>query len=520
MKKRVVASLLAVGMLLSCLSGCGQKEQESSQQKESSSVEQSSKSTEQSSVQESTQQKEQEVEKVIWALRCDPQEDDEKVVAAMNEILRERYNLELEIITIPSGEYNDRMRLMITSEEEFDLCFTASYANKFSDNVTMGAFLGLNDLLQTEAAADLMEVYPIDITGVSTVDGEIYALPNLQMLCNQEAFYIQKELAEKYDLPYKSGDRVESVNDPELKAFMDKIRDNEPDYYVFDEDGQRKETIGTNGKFYDTITSILYVDYEDDTFTVRTKLEDPKYIENLREMNQLYKDGYVREDVATTVDNSADQKTNRYAIMTNTGKPGGDAETSNKYGKEYIMVYCGEPTMASNAGISTMTAINVNSKNPEAAIKMYGVFWTDPEIYNMFLFGLEGEHYTKVGENRVELISGSGYDRSGFGWAVGNQFNAWLLPGQADDVWEVSAAMNESAEVSHLAGFTFNSVPVETELAQLKTVASEYYEQFMYVEDFDGWVETALAKYKASGLDNVVKEAQAQIDAWRAANGK
>ncbi len=515
MKKRIVAALLTTGMLASSLLGCGQQ-QASQQASEGTGTEQSTETTVE---QESSEVKEEEVTTVTWVIRCDPQKDDDKVVAAMNEILREKYNLELNLISIPSGEYNEKPRLMITSGEDFDLMYTANFTNNFYDNVAMGAFLPLNDLLETEAAADLMAVYPKGIEGVATVGGTIYALPNYQIMYDQNAFYIQKDLADKYGLDYENIDYVTDVTD--LTEFMDKVRDNEPDMFVMNEKNSFGGALFDTGCKVDTFGTVAAVDMDDDDYKVSFYFDKPEHIERLRLVNEFYKAGYVREDVATVTDNSADVKANRYAMTFTTGKPGGDVEYSTKQGEEYIMINKGnEPTMSPSAGASTMTAINVNSKNPEAAIKMYGVMWTDKELFNMFLFGLEGVHYNKVGENRVELIPDSGYNRSGYGWMLGNQFNAWLLPGQGDTVWEETEAINRSAEPSHLAGFVLDNTPIETELAQISSVKSEYDRQYIYTDDFDGWLKEYTDKLKAAGAQKVIDEVQKQIDAWRAANGK
>ncbi|MBO5487219.1 MAG: extracellular solute-binding protein, partial [Eubacterium sp.] len=224
MKKRVVALMLTAGMVFSCLTGCGQE----GQQEVSKGTSTSEESSQTSESDQKETEKVEEVTTVTWAISGDPQEDDEKVLEEMNKLLRERYNLELNLLAIPGGEYNERMRMMITGGEDFDLCFTANWSNNFYDNVNQGAFLALNDLLESEVGTELMEVYPEGLYNVATVGGEIYALPNYQMICNQGGAYVQKELADKYGL--KPDAEIKDITD--LEWFMDKIRDNEKDYYV------------------------------------------------------------------------------------------------------------------------------------------------------------------------------------------------------------------------------------------------------------------------------------------------
>lgn len=84
--------------------------------------------------------------------------------------------------------------------------------------------------------------------------------------------------------------------------------------------------------------------------------------------------------------------------------------------------------------------------------------YSDKEIYNELLFGIEGEHYKKTGENSVEVIDSTKYDFSGYGWMLGNQFNAYYLPGQAEGVWEQTDELNRAAEVSPASWIRFRSI--------------------------------------------------------------
>ena len=69
-------------------------------------------------------------------------------------------------------------------------------------------------------------------------------------------------------------------------------------------------------------------------------------------------------------------------------------------------------------------------------------------------------------------------------------------------------------------GFVPNYTDYQTELAQLAAVLGEYKVGFLSCEDLDAWIAERDAKLKAAGLQTVLDGIQAQLDAWRAANGK
>lgn len=505
MKKKLLAILLAAVMLVSCLAACGQNnEAQGATEGKGSDV---------SNATDPVAQEKEEVVTVTWCFRNDPQEDDEQVLAAVNEILREKYNLELNLIATPNAEYNDKMNLMITSGEDWDICYTANFTNKFHTNVQREAFLALNDLLEnTEAGKNLMSVLPEGLTDIATVNGNVYAIPNYQLMYNQRGVYVQKDLADEFGLDVAS---IKNITD--MEPFFEWVRDNKEDIWPICESLVEVDLCaGVEGMYI----SEFDVEISDTTYTIDHEKAEQNVYNKYKLLNSYFKRGFYRSDTATVVDNSSDLIAGRYAAIPGVIKPGGEADYTSKYGEEYIGIGFGEPYLPYDAGATTMLGINVNSKNPEAALKLIYAMWTDVELYNTFLFGIEGEHYNKVGENRVELIPDSGYNRAGMGWACGNQFNAWLQPSQADDVWEVTEANNQSAVKSVMTGFVPDYEAVSTERAQMGSVDSEYKNAFRYVEDFDAWFNEYMEKQVLAGKDKIQAEQDRQIQEWLAANGK
>jgi putative aldouronate transport system substrate-binding protein len=200
-------------------------------------------------------------------------------------------------------------------------------------------------------------------------------------------------------------------------------------------------------------------------------------------------------------------------------KPGGEAEFKANNGFECINIPLEEPYIDTHACTSTMNAVGINSKNPERAVMLLDMVNSDKALYNLLSFGIENVNYKKVADNKIELIADSGY--TGTSWATGNVFNSYLLPGQADDVWEQTIALNNSAVDAPGLGFTFNQDPIKAEMAAVVAVRGQY-ENLEYATDVDYWkkLEERNAKYKASGLDKIQAEMQKQLDAWKAATGK
>lgn len=470
---------------------------------------------------------------VTWMVRNNPQEDLEEVLDYLNKTyLEPRYNLHLNAIITSTAEYNDKMTLMMTGDEEWDICYSASWTNVYADRVAMGAFYDLNELMDTQEWKDLDAVMPEGLYDWAIIDGHLYGLPNLQIMSSPAAIYLQKELVDKYNINLKNDDYIENIVDnAELMKFLEAVRDNEEDYIP---------ACFTATQFNSAINYDVnskwnsYADYfgasvdrDANDYKVTYLPDDPEYKEyNIKQMAgklEFSKLGFYRDDFLTNTDDSADVNANRYAIWATTGKPGGGPDMTNRMGKEYIQIYTQGMQYYQGTPMSTITCVNYNSKNPLAALKMIQVMWTDLDVYNTFLAGIPDEHYKKISDNRIEPIADSGYNLTGWGWGCGNQFNQWLIPGQEDNVWELTQAMNENGKVSCMNGFVLNQEPIQAEISNMKTVEAEYKNWFWFCKDeaeIRAKYDEYLAAREAAGQRAIIEEVQKQITEWATANGK
>ena len=128
-----------------------------------------------------------------------------------------------------------------------------------------------------------------------------------------------------------------------------------------------------------------------------------------------------------------------------------------------VQVGVQDPFTTSVASRSAMTAVNALSKHPEEALRMLEIMNTDPDVFNMLNFGIEGTNYS-LENNKVALIDESGYFYNA-AWAIGNQFNALLMNNQEDGIWEATDKLNREAEITPINGFSFTNVNVTTEIA-------------------------------------------------------
>ena len=440
-----------------------------------------------------------------WYYPGDKQEDEEVVEAELNKHLEEKLDIHLDLKPIKSTDYTKKISLMHAGKEEFDLLFTSNWTNEYYSCVTRGIARPLNELIDSNAP-DLRNILPEFLLDAPRINGEIYAVPNYQVLYKQWSFAIRKDLIDKYkfdvqSIPKEAG--FETVKG--VEPFLEIIKKNEPDMYPIRQNFMTEET------FFEKIEgSSTSIRKGDKSKKVMAFIDAPEWREGIEVSKKWYKNGYIRDDYVNTYSDTSVSGYLKYAVDVMVAKPGMEQELLNRWGKEYIIVPICKPYITASAGMSATTAISTTSKHPEKAIKLIELLNKDKEIYNLLCYGIEGKHYEKTDGKHVRIDSEKKYFPNS-AWIFGNQFNAYLLEGQSDETWNLTHELNMTAEKSPIYGFNFNPDPVIDKIVQIKAIQKEYDGLFTYSEEK---MDEYVLKLKEAGIDEVVKETQRQIDEW------
>ena len=462
--------------------------------------------------------KNDEVPTLLYLVPGDPQSDEAAVEAKLNEIIEPKIGAKVDLMFIDWAAWQEKTNLMLASNEYFDI--TSAYTMSIPDLVDNGSIYPLSELID-ENAPVLKETLEDYFWEAAKVDGEIYCIPNQQIVANNYGVCVRKDLAEKYNLDFES---VDSLMD--LEQFWQQIRDNEPDLYPFDmrssgefvtdaleRDSSIKAMPLSPATTYGT--TLLKI-YYDDLKVVATP-DFRNLIDGARLAYECGEKGYFRKDRATAADDSADYAVGRYASYTAWYKPGLEAEAKNKTGYDYLCKMLGEAYVTESAPLSTKTVINANTKYPEESIKFLELLNTDKEVFNLISFGIEDKHYTWADEEHIECNSESGYFPNS-SWVFGNVFNAHPQVGQGADVWEKTKELNDSAVKSPLMGLAFDTTDITLELAQCNKVQQTYLVSRIdrAIDDPDSYWEEYRAELKKAGIDKVIECYQKQIDEFMA----
>lgn len=439
---------------------------------------------------------------LIWYLNTSNQADAPKVMERINEIIEPEIGAKLEIKFIDGGAYNEKMNMTMASGSEYDLCFTG-YVNNYNNAVKMGGLQPIKEIIDKETP-QLWDLIPEYAWKSITMNDNVYAVPNVQLFAMPTAVFIDKEMTEKYNFDYNS---IKSIRD--MVPFFESIKANEPDKYAY----QPSFGVGPWMLDYEPVMvgmNELVIRKDDENCKVVKRYETPEYIEAVNTLSEWYKKGYIRKDVASADgdDAMAYEKTLAYSASY---KPGIEADAKKTRGRDFVAKPLAEGYITSNLCLQTLTGVSATSKNPEKAVKLLYMLHSNKELYNTLCHGIEGTHYKKLDENTYSPNKDSGYYLT-CDWALGNQFNSYILEGKEKDVWEQSEKLNNEATQSRLLGFNFNTENVVNEISRCTAILDEYTGLENGSVDVDVTLKAFSRKLDEAGINTIIAELQKQID--------
>jgi putative aldouronate transport system substrate-binding protein len=458
-----------------------------------------------------------------------PMKDDALVQEELNKYLKEKINTTVSLQPIASADYKKKTELMMNTGEKMDLVFTASWLD-FSANVTKGAFLELDTLLDKFAPETKKMLHPLYLEA-PRYKGKLYAVPTDKEITQGKAWTFRKDIIDKYQIPI---DKINKVED--LEPYFEKIKKDNPD--IINNYVAGGTSNGASFMMYESKSNyrpigptpakmpMFFLDYKSTDMKVKTVLDQDIVDLNKSDAEtyrKYYEKGYTNADAATVTTNIAEvRKQGKIWIQSTVWKPGSDIEMkladNNLY--DWVSHVIEEPIVTTDLATGSMLSISRTSKNPERAMMVLNYLHTDPYVINLLVNGIEGKHYKKVGPNRIEPIKDSGYDSQVF-WVLGNQFLNYMKPGQPDDLYDSWKKFNNDAKRFPLIGFVFDDTNVKNEIAQLTTIVNEYkVTSTGAVPNPSKLLDERNTKLKAAGLEKVSAELQKQIDAWWKENKK
>lgn len=496
-RKRIVALAMAALMSVSVLSGCGAEKKTTGNGGEESG---------------------EPVHLELYAMSFGGNNDSlEKVNEAVNEYIKPLINAEVKLNIINYGSYQQQVNLMMSGDEQVDLMLSTGALT--SNLAGQGALTELDDLLAKEGA-DIVDIMGEDVLASCKYGGSTYAVPTNRDLARSMCYYYRADINEELGLGLENAKTLDDIE----KCF-EIMHEKDP------------EMAGIAGNNTSSLLQVWDWDQISNNYGVLLNLGEELKVENLYEsdsyidmvnrMHDWYQKGYIYKEITTsTVSNPDLFATGKMLGFFANGNPTSDNTQSQMLGGPIEHIELVEPYMSSTTVQTACWTIPHNSENPEKAMELLNLMFTDPTLVNLLSFGIEGENYVVKDEEKGIIGYPDGmtaetrtYDNS-LGWTWGNMLIGYTWEGDDPDVHEQMVEFNNSAKRSKALGFTFDPTSVQNQITACSNVASKY---TIGIESGSVDPDEMLPKFqqelKAAGIDEIIAEKQRQLDEWAEGNG-
>ena len=487
MKKKILALLLSALMLMVLVAGCGEEPAAES-------------------AAPGGETDDGEIVELTWYMVGNGQpENYDAWKANLDAYLEEKIGVHLNVHVVGWGDWDGRRSTIVSTNEPYDIIFTN--LGTFSNDVKIGAFADITEIVQT-ASPELYELIDEDYWRAVSIDGKIYGVPTLKDVSVTQYFVWDKALAEKYDPNYESLNTLESLTDT-LAAI--KEGENVTPFIL------HREGLSAVTMDYDAMGTGLPpigVNYNDETATVVSVFEQEDVMSMLTTLHEWYQAGIINADAATL----AEAPQYRacfvaqgwpYAAVTTWGPNMGVEATAVQWGNTYL---------SNDTVQGSVSCISASCAHPDKALQLLELVNTDSYVRDALFYGLEGENFEYVeAEDGTQRVHKLNNDWPMAGYTQGSFFNVTMLDDTDYNQYDEVAALNDAAIISPLLGFVFDTSSLSNELSSCMEIWQRYKAELLTgTMDPATGVPEMMEELRAAGFDELVAEAQTQIDAFMA----
>ncbi|MGL5633481.1 MAG: ABC transporter substrate-binding protein [Sarcina sp.] len=427
-------------------------------------------------------------------------QDLDTVLNKANEYLAEKIGVNIKMNFVDYGDYDQKMNVIMNTGGDYDLAFTCSWAGDYLGNSRKGAFLELDSYLDNQGK-DMKKEIDSRFWDGAKIDDKTYAVPNQKELGVSPMWMFDKELIDKYEIPYQD---IKTLED--LEPWLKLIKEKEPTFvplYI------NKTLSFAEG--FDQIIEPVGFDLNDKDLKVINIFESDAMKAKLKTLERFYKLGYINAD--STAQND-DRSVKRFAYKAD-GQPYAEKIWSRDYKREMLATAMTDTWVTNGSTTGSMIAVAKNTKHPEKAVEFLNLLNTDEYLRNLINFGVEGIHYDLTDKGQVKVKEPVTYNVSYM--SVGNLFKTKTVEGDPETKWDDFKKFNDEVKLAPSLGFKFNSSGLESQIAAINNVLEEFKGSlYSGSVDVDSTLEKFNKKLYDQGLQKVIDEMQKQVDAWKA----
>ncbi len=440
----------------------------------------------------------------------------DQVWAKINEMLLQDINAEIEVEWLGADSGN-KLNLKYAAQEVFDFAYDANWLNH-ANNAAANAFRAITPEEIHQYMPLIEEQLPSIAWEEAKTNGQIFTIPSINMGFSYRVALIRGDLREKYGIePLKTYE--------DLVNYCKTVVAGEGNIYGFKPvDGWLDLLQKNQWEAVSSVARDVYYDAakaKDGVYEVFSAQYTDEYVEFCKNRREMYEAGIWAADAISDATDIGTMFANGLtcAYIDNVGTVSSRANAWSVEHPEWkLEVYNLFPeNLTVYAGFTAdSTSINRLAENPERTMMAMNLLQGDPRYNHLINYGIEGVNYEVTADGRrvaLQADEANTYD-PGCNW----QFvNSVIEIPQADlytGIQEIKETFKANAIETPFSIFTFDKTGLETEVANVTAVFSEYTAlEYGMVEDVEEAVEDFRKALDAAGMPKLIEACNAQLAA-------
>lgn len=355
--------------------------------------------------------------------------------------ITERTGIKIEVQQ-PTGNPEEKLNLMLASGDLPDLVLMDRRSDIVNKYIAAGALIPLNDLID-QYGPDIKEMYGDVLNKSRYEDGNNYYLNNWYGMDTDpdRAFCIRMDVLQELGYEEKA-QKGEAFTQEEFRDILTRFRDT-----YSGEDGQNAIPLTCNADYMPSIASTFKAMYGMKNYYEKDgqlffEVRDPDYLDMVKYMNSLYREGLLDKEWAVNKEQIFTQKAGSGRVAATIGGIPTDANKvllsdSQDPDKQFYMFKVIAPgtkpeeTTYSPRSSLGWDAIGITVKNehPEETMKFINYLASEEGQY-LLMWGLEGKDWDiKDGKHtpRPETLQGFQDDWNTFSRETGIRKWTWFI---------------------------------------------------------------------------------------------
>lgn len=439
-------------------------------------------------------------------------------------------NIQVALNPIQSAAYDQKLQLGYAAGQEYDVVFTAPWVNIYTQNAIKGNFLPIDDLLP-KYAPELFKSMPSAFWDAVRVNGKIYGVPNQNYFAYVNGVFINAALAEKYVGYLPSGNTLGTYSD--LEPFLDQIKAHEPSVtpvYMSQNGIAAGSTFSGLDYGFDVFAgagSVAGIRYTDTQLQVLNVFATPEFQQAVQLRWDWGQKGYFKQTPVPADQGAVAVQNGQYAVLIGQqAKPNDIPGIEEHFGVKLTVKQVGPTFISTQSILQNMNSIVRTCQHPQQALQFLNLINSNADIFNLLCHGIEGKHYVFVDKSKLLIGFPTGVTATsdkynpGTDWMFGNEQNGYYTDSSSLGIYSAIQQANNTAPRSTAFGFSFDPTNVTTQIAQLTPITGAVQTgslstALQYGQLKPGDLPKYLSQIKQAGGDDIVAEAQKQLNAWK-----